>query len=70
MQEPQASIITNSILKHSAKNAIPIEMSITILKDKEQKIVLPLKSDTVAHSPSSGWKRVFLRNFEDVKEAA
>ena len=33
MQEAQASIISNNVLKRSAKNAIPIETSKTILKD-------------------------------------
>ena len=47
MQEPQATIISDTIWKHSAKNAIPLEMSKTILKNKGQ---CPLKIETV-HVP-------------------
>ena len=39
MQEAQAWIISESILKHSAKNIIPILTSKVILKDKGQENV-------------------------------
>ena len=54
MQEAQASLISDSVLKRYVKNAIPIEMSKTISKDKGQKIEHSLKIDTVAHRSSCG----------------
>ena len=53
MQEAQTLIISDSILKHPEKNAIPTETSKTISKEKEQKIMRSRKIDTLAHRSSS-----------------
>ena len=60
VQEAQEPIIIDTVLKHSAKNAISIETNKMILKDKGQKIVQPLKIDTVANHSISRWKHVRL----------
>ena len=50
----EASIISDSVLKHFEKNAVPVKTSKVIAKDKGQKMVRPLKSDPVAHCSRFG----------------
>ena len=42
----------------SLQNAMPVETSKTIAKDKEQKIAWLVKSNPIAHSSSSGLEKV------------
>ena len=64
VQEAQASIVSDSVWKRLAKNAIP---SKTILKDKGQKIMRLLKINTVAHCSSSGWNAFQLTSWRCVR---